>query len=810
MSQRFLATTILLFVSVFSFSITPVQASWVENGVKLSADSNYSDDAPHITSDGSGGAIIVWQNLDAGTGADIHAQRIDEWGNILWATGGVTICSASANQLAPVICSDGSAGAIIAWEDYRGGGYSDIYAQRIDGDGNVLWTTDGVAICSATNRQDRLAIISDEAGGAIIGWRDYRNSNYDVYVQRIDGSGVVQWTADGVGACTETSPQSRPDMTTDGHHGVILVWDDYRNGNYDIYVQRIDSDGTVKWYTDGTIVCNAVNGQSGAQVTSDGMDGAIVVWRDYRSGTNNDIYAQRVMSYGGMGWTTNGVPVCTDTAMQDSPITASDDDGGAFIAWVDQRNSSYHVYAQRIDPLGNVQWTTDGLEIVLSSSSLGYLAMCPDGRGGASLAWTDSRNGSYPDVFTQTIDASGNARWADNGIAICEVPDYQSYPDIISDGAGGILACWKDQRNGQYRIYAQRIERNGYWGYPGPSIFDVRDVPGDEGGFVNLSWYPSRLDNWQDDKISHYTVWRAIPPTSSAYVLQSDAVILSDAGDLPPEGISQPVFRRESVGTTTYFWKLMSTVDAYHLDGYSEVVPTLFDSTSTSTAVHYFQVIAHSWNSSVYWKSPVDSTRSVDNLAPSTPAKLAGAMLTSPLGLSLSWERNPEADLLGYAVYRGTSEDFIPDVSNLLDAPSDTTLFDPEWTPSSGYYYKVSAWDIHENESGFATLAPDEATAVESPSLSHRNALYPNAPNPFNPRTLLVFEITEEGPVSLRVYDTAGRLIRELVNESLTAGRHEVVWDGRDSQGRPAASGAYFVQLKTTGFTQSRKLLLSK
>ncbi len=98
----------------------------------------------------------------------------------------MAICTASDNQRYCEICSDGAGGAIITWRDYRSGSDSDIYAQIIDSSGNVQWTANGVAICTASNGQYKPKICSDGAGGAIITWEDSRSgSDYDIYAQRI-------------------------------------------------------------------------------------------------------------------------------------------------------------------------------------------------------------------------------------------------------------------------------------------------------------------------------------------------------------------------------------------------------------------------------------------------------------------------------------------------------------------------------------------------------------------------------------------------------------------------------------------------
>jgi hypothetical protein len=76
-----------------------------------------------------------------------------------------------------------------------------------------------------------------------------------------------------------------------------------------------------------------------------------------------------------------------------------------------------------------------------------------------------------------------------------------------------------------------------------------------------------------------------------------------------------------------------------------------------------------------------------------------------------------------------------------------------------------------------------------------RLRLLPNVPNPFNPHTSLCFEIPARGHVLLSIYDVKGRLVKQLLSESLPAGRHEAVWDGRDGTGQAQASGVYFSRL---------------
>jgi len=98
-----------------------------------------------------------------------------------------------------------------------------------------------------------------------------------------------------------------------------------------------------------------------------------------------------------------------------------------------------------------------------------------------------------------------------------------------------------------------------------------------------------------------------------------------------------------------------------------------------------------------------------------------------------------------------------------------------------------------------------------------------NAPNPFNPSTSITFRVAEQGsdqnqsdlpvqksPVSLRIYDIRGRLVKEILNEGLEQGEYEVTWDGRDSRDQTVPSGIYFYRISSGDFQVSKKMTLLK
>lgn len=109
---------------------------------------------------------------------------------------------------------------------------------------------------------------------------------------------------------------------------------------------------------------------------------------------------------------------------------------------------------------------------------------------------------------------------------------------------------------------------------------------------------------------------------------------------------------------------------------------------------------------------------------------------------------------------------------------------------------------------GARPVACSDPTAVSDRAPANAMRLHPNSPNPFNPRTVLPFELGAAGPVRLKIYDVQGRLVRVLVDDYRPAGRHAVVWDGRDGEGRASASGAYLVRLSDRHQTVNRRIML--
>ena len=345
---------------------------WAQDGVPVCKASGAQTN-PRLLSDGAGGAFVVWEDSRAGADINIYAQRINSLGVNQWANGGVLVCGAANVQRQPVLGPNGLGGVLIAWTDERGVN-ADVYAQRLSASGVAQWAADGVAMCTAAGIQQDPAVVTDAQGGAMVVWRDER-AGVDVYGQRVNELGVVQWVANGVAISTAAGSQENPLAVTDGAGGLIATWADTRGGAYDVYAQRLNSAGVAQWVANGVALCAATGDQKQPRICSDGAGGAVV---------------------GTPQWTANGVAVCSAVDQQTAPSIATDPMGGALVAWSDARlgGSSADIFVQHLQPNGTSLWTANGVRVCDAAGVQDQPAVVPDGSGGASLAWRDSTTGN--------------------------------------------------------------------------------------------------------------------------------------------------------------------------------------------------------------------------------------------------------------------------------------------------------------------------------------------------------------------------------------------------------------------------------
>jgi hypothetical protein len=166
-----------------------------------------------------------------------------------------------------------------------------------------------------------------------------------------------------------------------------------------------------QWFGDSThntVVCNDAENQGYPAGTSDGNNGAIIVWEDQRSGPHM-IYAQHLGATGLPLWKKNGIQLCKSSVEQRFPIITTDNRGGAYVVWEDSRYSGTYgtvYYAQHIMADGTLGYPDTGLCVAVAPGTRQSAVICDDGNGSAFLAWTDNRSAvqaTQPDIYINKL-----------------------------------------------------------------------------------------------------------------------------------------------------------------------------------------------------------------------------------------------------------------------------------------------------------------------------------------------------------------------------------------------------------------------
>ena len=442
-------------------------ANWKKDGIPVcTIETNQLE--PQLAGNGAGGAIITWYDYRSGKGEDVYAQNISKTGSVEWQFNGAPVCTQEGTQWHPKIIPDGSGGAVICWDDKRGD-YYDTYAQRLDAKGSPVWQINGIAICTAPDNQEYSQIASCAGDSFVITWQDYRNGNADIYAQKINLDGRILWKSNGEIVCNVAGNQERPQIV--GGIDPIIIWSDFRNGtgNSDIFCQKMSSAGVPLWDPYGISICEASGNQANLKAISDGMEGAIITWQDQRS-SQGGIFARRVTKDGKTLWTSDGMTVCKGNYAEFPQISLSND-GNIIIVWQDKRNGGLDIYAQGINMNKLEVWRNNGVEVALGFGSVTQQKprIIRTGKEEYIVVWEDYRNG-YSNVYAQRINNYGKLLWARDGMRICNTESDQYNPALVSDDDGGAIIVWEDNRSGISAIYAQKIDAYGNLLWDGAGI----------------------------------------------------------------------------------------------------------------------------------------------------------------------------------------------------------------------------------------------------------------------------------------------------------------------------------------------------
>jgi len=308
--------------------------------------------------------------------------------------------------------------------------------------------------------QQHSAVASGSGGSFVVCWEDYRNGEADIYAQIYDSSGEAVGHSFRVNDDKGANNQLKPSVAMDSVRGFVICWYDYRNPPYrpDVYAQRYSSSGEA---IGSNFKVNMGEGtvyqEYPPSVAMDASGGFVICWTD--DNYNDDIYAQRYDSSGQAVSSNFRVNDDETPYRQVAPSVSVNTCGDFVVCWQCMRD--WYIFARRYnssgDPLGSSFKVNDRDSTYYQHYSP---SIAMDSSGAFIVCWEDKRNGD-DDIYAQRYNSYGNTIGVNFRVNNDEGTSDQWGSSVSIGSSGEFIICWQDKRNGNWDIYAQRYTPDG-------------------------------------------------------------------------------------------------------------------------------------------------------------------------------------------------------------------------------------------------------------------------------------------------------------------------------------------------------------
>ena len=430
------------------------RAQWVtaRSTDNIVCDAAWNQNRPATVSDGAGGFVSVWVDQRSGARDDLYAQAFDANGFARWTTNGVLVDATVGTPFDVKACSDDSGGVIVSWVRSGGPTSDRIYSQRIDANGQRRWGAGGMRVSTAEMVQSLPRISTDEHGGAIVVWANWLGSTVaNVCGQRLDRDGNRLWSASGDSLVARGEVRSltvtrRPGggvfigyWYTFGPLGMVAV-DNARTrvmsdtittaaafysppslysatagngaylmmaGGFNMNIRWFGANGD-RWPASQRVVA-AVYAQEGVKLVGGGPDGsALLAWRDNRP-TGGGIFAQKIRPDGTHQWGAGGRFITADITWNGGGhAIEADDQNGAWIVW----SQNVDRVAQHVSSSGDF-WLPPAGSVFSDANSSNFTydaaTIVPGLQSTAIVVWSTTQSaGTLNDMHAKRIFGDGS------------------------------------------------------------------------------------------------------------------------------------------------------------------------------------------------------------------------------------------------------------------------------------------------------------------------------------------------------------------------------------------------------------------
>jgi hypothetical protein len=351
-----------------------------------------------------------------------------------------------SNQRMPAIAMDHQGNFVVVWVDERNT-FWDIYGQRFDHWGNPLGENFKVNDNPGRGKYIgfNFAVAMDADGDFVVVWQDNRNNNSDIYAQRYDSNGLAIGNNFKVNDDLSGVNQFEPAVAMNPSGEFVVVWGDYRESKYSLYGQRYSSSGEVSGSNFKIISTEpsriGVPGRSQIALAVNPKGEFVVTWVTSLSKSKIDIHAIQVNAVNEISGSELKINESDSLAFAFNPDVAMDAPGNFVITWQERKDGSEDIYAQRYNFKGEALDTNFRVNEVTGRFFKGFPKVAMNLSKKFVIGWLDSRDGGTS-IYLQYYYKCGEPEG--NNVKITKTEDYHPLNlSIAKTPSGCIASSWE-------------------------------------------------------------------------------------------------------------------------------------------------------------------------------------------------------------------------------------------------------------------------------------------------------------------------------------------------------------------------------
>lgn len=426
---------------------------------------------------------------------NVRLQRLDAQGNPLWSTNGILISNHLQNTWLTDwdMTVDNANHAILAFNDIRSGGNMNVVVYRISPTGTFAWGADGILLSNTTAMNASPKVVATAAGNVVVAWQ----ADNVIIMQKISPAGVLLWGPSGI-TLTSANRLSWPQLLPVGTDDVIMKYfDDSGPVNAPVrhvFAQRYNSSGAPVWSAAAAI--SLAGGISAwTQIfpfINDGSDGFYICWNDDRDNNQrSSVFVQHVNSSGVTQFTANGVEVTNASTMNHyyPQMALPPGSTDVYVFWNEMNGNqdNWGINGQKVNASGANQWGATGMVFIPLSATNVYPYEARCSPADVVLFYEQYSGSVSGLIKAMRISPTGSYLWTPNQKTMCSVLSEKIHPVINEFGNNQWIACWEDARNASTDIYAQNIQLNGDLGPYYPTYGTIAGTITLNGGTGNVT-----------------------------------------------------------------------------------------------------------------------------------------------------------------------------------------------------------------------------------------------------------------------------------------------------------------------------------